>query len=286
MNLEKLDRRLVEAQDRPERLTDLVVDLAELLVAVQAGRGRDARERDPREGLVAIHQALAVRPPPGTEPEPGYWGGYAAALRDLIGAYQDVLAEAASELSASRLLQRAIVRDVLSGLATAPHTGRDLADRLGKDAGFISRVLAELRDAKLVYVVGGEGQHKPHLITSLGRRCLAVSPPAAKGPAAAAERGLTWGKLAAAFLAEQAKTIQADPDADEIGPIPPKYRSLGRENLKALCNAIRSRFIARCSPPTKRSASRRRVARAAAGAPERPALRAATASHRTRSASR
>jgi DNA-binding transcriptional ArsR family regulator len=107
----------------------------------------------------------------------GYEDGYAAAVVDVVGAFQAVLAAEAEEADMAQLVRQSPYAEVLFALAEGHQTATAIAGRLGKNKSSASRALASLREAGLVVVHDApdtDERLRPHRLTLRGERVIDV----------------------------------------------------------------------------------------------------------------
>lgn len=109
--------------------------------------------------------------------------GYLRALADLAVAVQRELApeQAAREIAQGLTEPR---RQALRELADGPALVGELAERMGKTEGAVSKQLSSMRSDGLVEVTSAENDQRkrPHRLTPLGRRVAAELPPPSLRP--------------------------------------------------------------------------------------------------------
>ena len=107
--------------------------------------------------------------------EHSYEAGYAAAVADVVGAFQAVLAAEAEEIDMAALARQSPYAEVLFSLAEGHQTATAIAVRLGKNKSSASRALASLRAAGLVTAYAGpdtDDRLRPHKLTLRGERVV------------------------------------------------------------------------------------------------------------------
>ncbi|MEQ8457423.1 MAG: MarR family winged helix-turn-helix transcriptional regulator [Sandaracinaceae bacterium] len=125
-----------------------------------------------RDELRRLRAALART---STDREP-YADGYARALLDVLAA-SEVHREATEtdREIVEAVAERSEWREVLSLVDGGVCRPAALAEKLGKDAGHVSRVLSAIRGVGLLEVhqpPGGDGRSRPHRLTLRGERVL------------------------------------------------------------------------------------------------------------------
>ena len=104
-----------------------------------------------------------------------YQAGYAAAVGDVVAAFQAVLAAEAEDVEMAALAKQPPYADVLGALAAGYQTPTAIAAQLGKHKASASRALAALREAGLVAAFAapdGNERVRPHQLTPRGERVV------------------------------------------------------------------------------------------------------------------
>jgi DNA-binding transcriptional ArsR family regulator len=115
-------------------------------------------------------RALAVAP------REEYVAGYAAALQDVVLAFQAEVGAEAEDVEVARLAMASPYVEALGALAAGNATVTAIGLAMGKNKSSASRALAVLREAGLVAAYAspdGNERSRPHALTARGRRVVA-----------------------------------------------------------------------------------------------------------------
>lgn len=131
--------------DQSQNIDGLLMALAEDIVEAAAeGAARDAVAEFER--LQTLYDAMARRLPLDVESHPAFRAGQIAMAVEMMGALKDRAPSAAFE----EQLNAPANQPILGLLLEKEHRNIDLARRLKKDPGQITRMLAPLREAGIV----------------------------------------------------------------------------------------------------------------------------------------
>lgn len=105
-----------------------------------------------------------------------FGAGYAAALQDVVLAFQAEVGAEAEDVEVARLAMQSPYVEALYALAAGNATVTAIGVAMGKTKSSASRALAVLRDAGLVTAYAspdGNERSRPHALTARGRRVVA-----------------------------------------------------------------------------------------------------------------
>jgi len=145
-----------------------------------------------------------------------YDAGYAAAVADVVGAFQAVLAGEAEEADMAQLARQSPYAEVLFSLAEGHQTATAIAVRLGKNKSSSSRALASLREAGLVTVYDApdaDERLRPHRLTLRGERVVDLMRHPGRRRKATPVRGERLPAYGAPKEARSSDRLRAEPRA-------------------------------------------------------------------------
>lgn len=160
MRLDKVARKLAGGRPDERLLRSLSAD-----VGHELPRGR-------LEVLARFRELLARAEP--SEPR-SFEEGYRVALLEVVAAYEAEAGALQEEKEVEALLRRRGWKQVLTALEQGPRTQAQLAEALEMDKGQLSRLLKDMRSARLVEVFQTpESKHssQPHQLSLRGQRLL------------------------------------------------------------------------------------------------------------------
>jgi DNA-binding MarR family transcriptional regulator len=167
---------LTDILDELDRSGDRVPD-ARWLRALGGALGVELSRRR-LEQLVPVLRSLGRSAARASAASASFESGYAAALQDVVLAFQAELGAEVEDSEVSRLIAQSPYAEALSALANGNQTVTAIGIAMGKTKSSASRALAVLREAGLVtaYATPSSGvaddRARPHALTVRGRRAV------------------------------------------------------------------------------------------------------------------